>query len=84
MKAYVYRSDRRADTYVYLRERDAFGLLPAPLRERLGTLAFALEVELAPGRQLARVDIDAVRAALQLNGFFLQLPPSHDADIGKP
>jgi uncharacterized protein YcgL (UPF0745 family) len=78
MKAFVYKSARRDDTYVYLRERDTFELLPAPLVERLGALAFVLEVDLAPGRKLARVDADKVRAALQLNGFFLQLPPSPD------
>ena len=75
MNAYVYRSARRADTYVYLKTRDAFGALPAPLLERLGALTFVLEVELTADRKLARVDADAVRASLNERGFFLQLPP---------
>ena len=75
MKAFVYKSARRADTYVYLGVRDAFENLPAPLLERLGALSFVLEVDLVPGRKLARADADAVRTSLNARGFFLQLPP---------
>ena len=52
MHAYVYKSQRKADTYVYLAQRDAFDVLPAPVRERLGALTFVLEVALVPGRRL--------------------------------
>ena len=75
MKAYVYRSAKQADTYVYLAQRDAFGLLPPPLAARLGALSFALEVELAPGRKLAREDPEVVRANLAAHGFHVQFPP---------
>ena len=75
MKAFVYKSARRADTYVYLKAHDAFETLPLPLRERLGALSFVLEVELTPARKLARADADAVRASLNERGYFLQLPP---------
>jgi len=75
MKAFVYKSARRADTFVYLKARDAFEALPLPLRERLGGLSFVLEVELTPQRKLARVDADLVRASLNDRGYFLQLPP---------
>jgi len=75
MHAYVYKSQRKSDTYVYLRERDGFGLIPEPLRASLGTLAFVLEVELAPARKLAREDIAVVRSNLATLGFHLQFPP---------
>ena len=35
MQAFVYKSQRRADTYVFLAARDDFALLPEPLRVRL-------------------------------------------------
>ena len=60
---------------MYLKARDAFEALPLPLRQRLGALAFVLEVELTRERKLARADVDAVRAALGERGYFLQLPP---------
>ena len=75
MKAYVYRSAKQADTYVYLAGRDAFALLPPSLAARLGTLAFVLELDLAPGRTLAREDPDVVRANLAAHGFHVQFPP---------
>ena len=75
VKAYVYRSAKQADTYVYLARRDAFELLPPPLAARLGALDLVLEVELAPGRTLAREDPEVVRANLVAHGFHVQFPP---------
>ena len=75
MHAYVYKSQRKSDTYVYLRERDGFELIPEPLRTPLGALAFVLEVELTLERKLAREDVAVVRANLAASGFHLQFPP---------
>ena len=75
MHAYVYKSLRKADTYVYLAERDGSGALPAAVRDTLGGLEFVLEVELTPERRLARVDVAQVREALGTRGFFVQVPP---------
>ena len=55
MHAYVYKSLRKADTYVYLAIRDDFESLPEPLRGQLGPLQFVLDVALTPGRKLARL-----------------------------
>ncbi len=76
MHAYVYKSLRKQETYLYLREKDAFGLVPDAVRVPLGTLSFVLEVALVPGRRLARVDADVVRANLEALGFHLQSPPA--------
>ena len=75
MHAYVYKSRRKSDTYVYLRERDGFGLIPDLLRNSLGELTFVLEVMLTPERQLARADAKVVRANLAAHGFHVQYPP---------
>ncbi len=80
MHAYVYKSQRKADTYVYLAEREGFDRLPEPLRTQLGPLAFVLAVELTPQRKLAREDAAAVRANLVARGFHLQFPPSLAGD----
>ncbi|MBB3342279.1 YcgL domain-containing protein [Luteimonas sp. RC10] len=80
MHAYVYKSQRKADTYVYLAARDAFDVLPDPLRAELGTLAFVLEVALTPERRLARENPVQVRHNLQAQGFHLQMPPRAVAD----
>ena len=74
MHAYVYKSLRKPDTYLYLREKDAFGLVPEGVRLPLGQLAFVLDVGLAPGRKLARADVNVVIANLTERGFHLQGP----------
>ncbi len=76
MHAYVYKSQRKADTYVYLAARDDFACLPEALRRQLGTLVFVLEVALTPERKLARQDPAVVRANLAARGFHLQFPPT--------
>ncbi len=75
MHTYVYKSRRKADTYVYLRERDGFGPIPEPLRASLGELAFVLELMLTPDRKLAQADTAVVRANLATRGFHVQFPP---------
>lgn len=75
MQAYVYKSTRKADTFVYLAERDDFQRLPQTLREPLGELVFVLEVALTPGRKLARENTESVRHNLASQGFHIQFPP---------
>lgn len=76
MQAYVYKSHRKDDTYVYLAERDGFGVLPAPLAASLGRLDLVMEVVLSDTRRLARADVAQVMAELVSRGFYLQVPPS--------
>lgn len=84
MRCYVYKSRRRADTYLFLAQRDDFARVPEALRAPLGELEFSLEFDLTPGRKLARGDGEAVRANLADHGFHIQFPPpevlgTHDA-----
>ena len=80
MQAFVYKSLKKADTYVYLAGREDFARIPDPLRSQLGALQFVLEVALVPGRKLAREDAAVVRENLVTRGFHLQLPPPSDLD----
>ena len=80
MHAYVYKSLKKADTFVYLAARDDFTRLPEPVRTQLGPLQFVLDVARAPERMLAREDPALVRENLALRGFHLQLPPGSDID----
>ena len=80
MQAYVYKSQRKAHTYVYLAARDDFARLPEPLRTQLGPLSFVLDMALTPERKLAREDAATVRGNLAARGFHLQFPPSAAID----
>ena len=78
MHAYVYKSQRKADTFVYLAARDDFGRVPEPLRTQLGALTFVLDVALTADRKLAREDAAVVRTNLAAQGFHIQFPPQPD------
>ena len=80
MHAYVYKSLKKADTYVFLAARDDFARLPEPLRTQLGRLEFVLELQLTAERKLAREDPAVVRENLALRGFHLQFPPASELD----
>ncbi|MBO9664494.1 YcgL domain-containing protein [Dokdonella sp.] len=73
---YVYKSLRKADTYVYLRARDDFAALPAELAQALGKLVFVLQLELTSERKLAREEASVVLEHLAERGFHLQMPPT--------
>lgn len=76
MHAFVYKSLKKAETYLYLAARDDFSRLPEPLSAQLGRLQFVLDVDLLPGRKLALENPDVVRTNLASHGFHVQFPPT--------
>ncbi len=76
MHAFVYKSLKKAETYLYLAARDDFACLPEPVRMQLGPLQFVLDVDLVPGRKLALENPDVVRTNLVSRGFHVQFPPT--------
>ncbi|EKO3792993.1 YcgL domain-containing protein [Vibrio metschnikovii] len=70
----IYKSSKKEGTYLYLPKRDDFSQVSDTLLETFGKPIFVMLVNLT-NRQLARVDVDKVKTALQVTGFFLQLPP---------
>jgi uncharacterized protein YcgL (UPF0745 family) len=75
MRCYVYKSARRADTYVYLAASEDFAALPDALRQQLGHLTLALEFELTADKRLAQADAAHVLAQISAAGYYLQVPP---------
>ena len=78
MHCSIYRSRRKADTYLYCAAKDDFSAVPKALLEQLGALDHALDLELSPERKLAREDVHAVLAALAGRGWYLQMPQRED------
>ena len=74
MHAFIYKSLHKADTYLYLSEKDGFARVPEPVLAPLGRLQLVLETEIHAGRKLAREDSAVVRANLERLGFHLQRP----------
>jgi len=84
MQCFVYKSGRKADTYVYLRARDDFAALPASISDTLGPLTFVMQFELTPERKLARESAAVVIENLRDRGFHLQLPPTIESLLVTP
>ena len=71
----VYRSERKAETYLYVALQQPFEELPAALREAFGPPTLVMQLRLSETRPLARVDVRQVMEQIKTQGFYLQLPP---------
>lgn len=76
MRSFVYKSIRKADTYLYLRDEGGFDAIPAELLEKLGPPVFVIELLLDQSRPLARENVETVMSNLTEKGYHLQLPPA--------
>ena len=74
----VYRSARRAETYLYLPVDDEFDELPEGLRDQFGQGTAFLQLWLHADKFLAQAEAKKVLQALAEQGFYLQLPPDKD------
>jgi uncharacterized protein len=83
LKVWVYRASRRAETYLYVGAPDEFGGVPLELMQVLGRLELVMELELHPGRKLARADVERVMADVHERGWHLQMPPPTASPPGR-
>ena len=81
MKCIVYKSLKNADTYLYVPKESDLSRVPKPLIEKMGELEQVMELELSPDRKLARENPKTVIENLLTNGYFVQLPPTINADF---
>lgn len=77
MQCYVYRSERKNDTYVYMKASVETTELPESVTQFMGDLTKVLEVDLSK-KKLANANVEQVMAAIETQGFYLQLPPEID------
>lgn len=71
----VYKSLKKDGTYLYVKQRDDFSSVPPALLNSFGKPELVTIINLAGREHLALADIDKVQQQLQLQGFYLQLPP---------
>jgi len=70
---FIYRSEHKADTYLYLLEKDDFSQVPIELMTVFGVPEFSFQFELTPQRSLAKEDSTVVYENLRQQGFHLQI-----------
>lgn len=71
----IYRSEKKADSYLYVERENDFTRVPQALLDMLGTLTCVMSLELHPQRKLAQVDVVHVMQHLKEQGYYLQMPP---------
>ena len=71
----VYKSRKKADTYLFVEKRDDFSRVPAPLMQTFGTPQLVLRTKLTPGKPLGIASVSRVMEMLTLQGVYLQVPP---------
>ena len=71
----VYRSSKRANTYLYLAKRDDFESVPEALMKQFGRPQFVMLIALEKHPKVAGIDRQDFIQKLSEHGFYLQLPP---------
>ena len=71
----IYKSSKKAQTYLFVKQRDDFSDVPELLMTTFGTPALVTIVNLATRDKLAMADISKVKESLLEQGYYLQLPP---------
>ncbi len=80
MICFIYRSPKKPEMYLFVKNRDDFSSVPEQLLKSFGVPDFSMTLNLAKRNRLARVDIHIVRENLTTDGFFLQMPPLETDD----
>ena len=81
MKCFVYKSVKKADSYIYINEKDNFQRIPEQLLLLFGKPNFTFEFELTIDRKLALADAKQVMQSLSQQGYYLQMPSNNNLPI---
>ena len=74
MKCYIYKGNRKADTYLFVKHDVSVWRVPKSLLALLGTLEVVMTMELSEDTTLAQACAKEVMRQLTESGFYLQLP----------
>lgn len=74
----IYKSTRKAQTYLFVNKRDDFSSVPEALMKTFGTPNLVTIINLDTKDKLAMADLDKVKSSLNEQGFYLQLPPPQE------
>lgn len=77
----VFRSNKKRDTYLFVRRGQKWDALPDSLRSIFGEPVHAMDLVLTPDRKLARTSGQQVLEALSEKDFFLQMPEEQDGYV---
>jgi uncharacterized protein len=74
----IYKSSKKDQTYLFIAKRDDFSSVPEPLMTSFGKPELSMMIQLKADTRLAVSDPQKIMAALQNQGYYLQLPPPQE------
>lgn len=74
----IYKSSKKAETYLYVEKTDDFSKVPEPLLKMMGKPLLVMTLDLDRRKELALADLSKVKEELQEKGFYLQIPPPQE------
>ena len=72
----IFRSSRKEEMYLYVDKARGYEDVPEVLMKQFGEPESVMTIVLTPERKLARADVGEVLAAIEQQGFYLQMPPT--------
>lgn len=73
----VFRSSRKEEMYVYVVKARGLEDVPEVLMKQFGEPQSVMTLVLDSARKLARANTEEVLAAIEAQGYYLQMPPTH-------
>lgn len=79
----IYKSSKKADTYLYIPKRDNFEDIPKALLDTFGKPIFVTLLALNKKPKVAGKPSKELQEILESKGFYLQLPPKTEDLLAK-
>lgn len=76
----VYRSPKEEGMYLYAKKEEGLTRVPEELLKLFGVPQPAMVLLLTPEKKLARVSVEKVAECLDVQGYYLQMPPRAEQD----
>lgn len=80
----VFRSPRKEGMYLFVKREEGLERVPEALLSMFGDPESALVFALEPSRKLALADTVTVLAALESEGYYVQMPPGKRESASEP
>lgn len=77
---FVYKSPKKARTYLYVKEKDVFSYVPGGLLDAFGVPQFVMMFALSKHKTLPKVTPEQLEEALSDKGYFLRIDLEQEED----
>lgn len=78
----IYRSPRKEEMYLYVDKREGTRRVPENLLQLFGRPQHVTTLLVTPEKKLARADVNKVLSEIRERGYYLQMPPLAESEMG--